>query len=65
MRGRGRAGPRGHEGATSVEYAIMASLVAVIIMLAVAALGTATRMSYECSASKVGALSTAPGEPDC
>jgi Flp pilus assembly pilin Flp len=59
------AGSGGHEGATSVEYAIMASLVAVVIMLAVAALGTATRISYECSASKVAALSTAPGEPDC
>jgi Flp pilus assembly pilin Flp len=59
------AGPRGHEGATSVEYAIMASLVAVVVMLAVAALGTATRISYECAASRVGALSTAPGEPDC
>jgi hypothetical protein len=34
-------------------------------MLAVAALGTATRISYECAASKVAALSTAPGEPDC
>jgi Flp pilus assembly pilin Flp len=55
----------GHEGVTSVEYAIMPSLVAVVVMLAVAALGTATRMSYECGASKVAALSTAPGEPDC
>jgi Flp pilus assembly pilin Flp len=59
------AEPREHEGATSIEYALMAALVAVVIMLAVMAVGTATRTSLECSASKVGALSTAPGEPDC
>jgi Flp pilus assembly pilin Flp len=52
-------------GATSVEYAIMASFIAVVIILAVAALGSATRTSYECSASKVGALATTPGDPDC
>jgi Flp pilus assembly pilin Flp len=52
-------------GATSVEYAIMASFIAVVIILAVAALGSATRASYECSASKVGELMTTPGDPDC
>jgi Flp pilus assembly pilin Flp len=52
-------------GATSVEYAIMASFIAVVIILAVVALGSATRASYECSASKVGALATTPGDPDC
>jgi Flp pilus assembly pilin Flp len=54
-----------NEGATSIEYAIVASLIAVVIVLAVAAVGTATRLSYECSAAKVGALATSPGDPDC
>jgi hypothetical protein len=43
----------------------MASLIAVVIMLAVGAVGSASKASYECTASKVGALATAPGDPDC
>jgi pilus assembly protein Flp/PilA len=60
-----RAWARPDEGATAVEYAIMAALVAVVIIVAVAALGLNMKASYECTASRVGELGTAPGEPEC
>jgi Flp pilus assembly pilin Flp len=53
------------EAATAVEYAIMAALIAVVIIVSVTALGLNMRASYECTASKVGALESTPGDPDC
>lgn len=40
-------------GATSVEYAIMASLIAVAVILAVVALGLATGDKYDCTQTAV------------
>ena len=54
---------RSHEyGATAVEYAIMAALIAVVIIGAVAAVGNTLNEGYECAASAVGAL---PGVAEC
>ena len=49
-------------GATAVEYAIMVSLIAVVIIGAVVALGTTTNAMYDCAASAVSGL---PEAPDC
>jgi Flp pilus assembly pilin Flp len=44
------------EGATAVEYAIMVSLIAVVIIVAVTALGINLKASFDCSAENIGAL---------
>ena len=49
-------------GATAVEYAIMAALIAVVIIVAVTAVGVNLTGSFECAASAVGAL---PGLDPC
>lgn len=63
----GRRGwSRSDEGATAAEYAIMASLIAVVIIVAVAALGSALGDSYDCTATHIGSLTTeSPGDVDC
>ncbi len=55
---------RGREeaGATAVEYAIMVALIAVVIIVAVAAVGTNLKESLDCAATAVGAL---PGIDAC
>lgn len=53
---------RGEHGATAIEYAIMAALIAVVIIVAVAAVGTNLKESYDCAATAVGAL---PGADPC
>ena len=57
-----RSGFLDEGGATAVEYAIMVSLIAVVIIVAVTAVGTALNESLECVASAVGAL---PGVDAC
>jgi pilus assembly protein Flp/PilA len=59
--------PRGDQsGATSVEYGLMAALIAAVIVLAVLALGSATKAAYDCGASKVeGANQSVPVDQDC
>jgi pilus assembly protein Flp/PilA len=52
------------EAATAVEYAIMSALIAVVIIVAVAAVGLNLKASYECTATQVGSLMTDPGA-DC
>lgn len=47
-------------GATAVEYAIMVSLIAVVIIVAVTALGLNLNDTFECTASKVGDLANNP-----
>lgn len=42
-------------GATAVEYALMVALIAVVIIVAVAALGTASRDKFQTVANTVGA----------
>ncbi len=54
--------PWHEEGATAVEYAIMVALIAVVIIVAVTAVGSTLNESLECVASAVGAL---PGVDDC
>lgn len=49
-------------GATAVEYAIMVALIAVVIIVAVAAVGTNLKESIDCAATAVGAL---PGIDAC
>ena len=44
---------RSERGATAIEYAIMVSLVAVVIILAVAFLGAATTQDLECTGQAI------------
>ena len=53
---------RDESGATAVEYAIMAALISVVIVVAVAAVGTNLKESLDCAATAVGAL---PGIDAC
>jgi len=55
---------RCHEegGATAVEYGIMAALIAVVIVVAVAAVGSNLLETLDCAARAVGAL---PGLEAC
>jgi Flp pilus assembly pilin Flp len=53
------------EGATSVEYAIIASLIAVVIVLVVMGLGLATRGSFECSAETYDAATEGIVDHEC
>ena len=53
---------RDEAGATAVEYAIMAALISVVIVVAVAAVGTNLKESLDCAATAVGAL---PGIDVC
>jgi pilus assembly protein Flp/PilA len=52
----------GEGGATAVEYAIMASLIAVVIVVAVTLLGSNLNELFGCAATKVGGL---PGDTPC
>lgn len=56
--------PCREEGATAVEYALMVSLIAMVIFLAVVLLGRNLGDSYDCSASHVDNLSS-PGSVTC
>ena len=56
---------REESGATSAEYAILASLIAVVIIGAVALLGRTMLSSYECTAENVESLSGENPGTDC
>ena len=53
------------DGATAAEYALMAALIAMVIIAAVALLGSALQDNFECSASHVSNLGADPGNVDC
>ena len=53
---------RDEAGATAVEYGIMVALIAVVIIVAVTAVGVNLTDGFECAASAVGAL---PGLDPC
>lgn len=55
----------GEDGATAVEYALMAALIAMVIVGAVAYLGTALFESYECTGEHVSQLTDDPHSVDC
>lgn len=57
-----RTGWSRQDGATAAEYAIMVSLIALVIFGAVVSLGRTTGEMYDCAASAVGGM---PEEPDC
>jgi pilus assembly protein Flp/PilA len=56
---------RSEEGATAAEYALMAALIALVIIAAVALLGSSLQDSFECSASHVSNLGGNPADVDC
>jgi Flp pilus assembly pilin Flp len=56
---------RGEEGATAVEYALMAALIAMVIFAAVVALGRNLGESYDCTAEHVEQLQDDPGSVTC
>lgn len=63
MRLRGSASSQLSEsGATAVEYALMAALIAMVIFGAVALLGSNLREFYDCTATAVDGL---PGVTEC
>lgn len=49
-------------GASAVEYAIMVSLIAVVVIAAVAFIGFSLNDDFECAASWVGSM---PSDPGC
>jgi len=51
---------RDERGATAVEYALMVSLIALVIFGAVVALGGSTRDLFDCVATSVNDLPDAP-----
>ena len=59
-----RGGPN-ESGATSVEYALMAALIALVIFGAVAYLGTSLFDSYECTGEHVSQLTDDPRSVTC
>ena len=42
------------EGATMVEYALLVALIAVVVMAAVAVVGTATKTKFNAAATQLG-----------
>ncbi len=61
MRGM-RSGSSDEAGATAVEYALMAALIALVIFGAVAVLGSNLSEFYDCTATAVGSM---PETADC
>lgn len=55
--------PRDEVGATAVEYAIMVSLVAVVVIVAVVALGGRVSSQFDCTGDAVANAQTYPGGP--
>lgn len=53
--------PTDDAGATAVEYAIMVSLIAVVVIVAVAALGTETSELHQCTSDAIDAAATYTG----
>lgn len=43
------------EGATAVEYGLMVALIAVVIIVAVVALGKSTSSTFDCTAKSIAA----------
>ncbi len=54
---------RDDAGATAVEYAIMVSLVAVVIIVAVVALGGQVSSQFDCTADAYENAASYPGGP--
>lgn len=52
---------KNERGATAVEYGIMVALIAAVIIVAVVFLGKKTSSTFSCTASNVGAGSSATG----
>jgi Flp pilus assembly pilin Flp len=63
--GVGMLGVRGEDGATAVEYALMAALIAMVIFVAVIGLGRNLGESYDCTAEHVEQLRSDPGSVTC
>ena len=54
-----RAAPSREEGASAVEYGILVSLIAAVVIIAVFFLGTKTSSAFSCTASVISAGSAA------
>ncbi len=53
-----RAAPRSDRGASSIEYGMMASLIAAVIIAAVFFLGQATDSNFNCTSDSIEARTT-------
>jgi Flp pilus assembly pilin Flp len=60
-----RSWVRGEAGATAAEYALMAALIAMVIFVAVVALGRNLGESYDCTAEHMEQLRGDPGSVTC
>lgn len=56
-----RANLKSERGATAVEYGIMVAMIAAVVIVAVVFLGKKTSETFSCTASNVGAGTSATG----